>query len=298
MMNKVIWASWLLLAALGCCSAEWQPEYFPSRLLDRNKFKKLLEVLADNQMQSQSLEEILAGLEPMRKVGAGQRWSSLTELLSRNDPHSSIKFYVNIKSLQSELKVGSRDAKQKEALNLLEQLAVDKFRRRFGNPAWYVRQIMALLLSVNTWARIDEKFDSFLLAGYNLERADDEQLFGLASSFKFSNKEFCIRKSTLASLDRGPNGKLPLHEALIVHLNSICSTIQRPLELAFDVYNVAKSIDLETLEEVPIGFKKLNEYNRICLGLQNRETRSETSAMVQKAIKRSKSCFSLSSVDS
>lgn len=286
-MIRLLLFTSLLLATAHCGDAvELDFNYFSSNLLKiRPKLKALLNSLQEISTSQRTPEEILDCLRSARSS-----FISLLRPLNPDGPFDSdlLVLLFNIKHLQRSIGSNTNEAKlikRRQVLGHLEQLAEQTLRQHLQEP---VEAIDGALVAL---ARPKEReFDSFLLIGYNMGKANNGELLELAGKFTFSDPNF--RASRLAErLDRGPNGEWPLYKSLVQHLIFICLNVQQPLGRTFDVYNVARAIEPELVADVPIRFRKLNEYHRICLSLQNGDTRAKTEAAIRANLRRGSGWF-------
>lgn len=281
MIKLILIATILSSPALGGCTNETYFRYFPNSLLEQGTYLQLLAALGSNNSANLgTAEKIIDSFKDLarRDTGGAPYWEAQAGLmrpLAADSPFgfSLIKLYVNIKKMQE-----GAD----EILKHLEQLAKAKFESVFRNPGQYVRERTMRLSD-----HVERRFDSFLMTAYNLKKASDVQLFQLARGFNFSDKNLHIGKLVKLAYEVGPNDVRPRDRVLIKYFYALCFSITPPTELLFDIYNVANSMDPAKVANVPIRFKKMNEYMRTCNDLQHPTIGAKAQRVISQRVDKS-----------
>lgn len=150
----------------------------------------------------------------------------------------------------------------------------EKFKEYFQTSI--CGQSLKIAEALKTIPKDERKLELVLKRHYKFgKKLDDKKMFEKARSFSQGDlKLLRSRRALRESVEE--------HPYLSIQLLFIkeCPKIQRPLKKEFKIYNLARSIDSDSLsrvlDKVPWRFKKLNEFNRICLLWQNHKiTRRE-----------------------
>lgn len=251
----------------------------------------------ENDQSQATLDEILHD-EHHRMTAKDAK---LLQLLDPNYSCSSrlIDFYIRLKGAYDETQINplnSMHDKRRETINNLGKEAEKLFRKCFRGPTFDIRKKLKEVDRMKEAA-----FDELIMAGHDVEEADDQRLYELARKFDFANPELKVKKlarlavrNSMESQLQQPSSSIfslrprqePCDKKLIEYLRHLCAKILFPLRKVLDLYNLARSVEPDVLTDVPIKFEKFNEYNRICLTLQKEDTRESTETAIQEAIKR------------
>lgn len=210
-------------------------------------------------------DEYILRLEPLRmsqgcfsqfKPGGDKVGYKLLELL------------VNIWALKVRVPdaKSARPEKRQQMLNHLEDLARRKFECSIKKPGQYVEKKLKKVPG-----DLEKDFDAYALERYSL-------LTDVSHGFKSFDSELVewakrFRLSYVDAESLNPSDFLPsIHSSrryevvqLMHHtFAALCKKIEH-LKTVFDIYNVAELMDPGIEKDVSIRFKRLNEYNKICL---------------------------------
>lgn len=300
-MVKPILAA-LFLAAAGaslsaCHAAELDLGYFVTPPYKSRQLlsQSLLETLLDIPTGSGSSKEIFSGLEQVQKSDGIFTRDVYNETLKLVHPdHLDVSYntlvnYLNIKTLLKEPPTDAHEeqlAKVKQIVDYLDLVAAIKFRRLLRRSK--IAMEMSALLSKDEIA-----FDRIVMAAFGLHRkAGDDKLLEAAREFNFTNPN--LNLAMLVSLAGEGGDYRDDYQAVKSLFDDKCPKIQQPFKNLFAVYNLARTIEQSAklsraLDRVPARLKKLNEYNRICLSLQNYDQFHQTEDMIKKRLRKMRS---------
>lgn len=178
-----------------------------------------------------------------------------------------LEFYRNMKNFYHELKrkpEGAMFRKVKQVIEFLDERSEGKFRDYFQRDRLGRSNITEALKLISP--EDETAFDEIVIEGYDLSpKVKDAKLFDKAKAFQFEDESLSLSRITKLAGQFGTRDEI---EALKDLFRTRCSPIQGMLKDEFNIYNVAKTINsgplAKVLDKVPLRFKKLNEYNRIC----------------------------------
>lgn len=196
-----------------------------------------------------------------------------------------VRFYINIENLHLKFKNGSDpamltkldkivaylDLNAKEKFkDYLRIASRNKFKQCLNGPPQDKSKIASALERISP---DDERaFDEILIRGYSMPLPhDDTRLFRQARSFDFLDKN--LHLAEMGSVSRHGKRLANRADRLDHFIHERCAKIRGPLREELLIYNVAQTINSKSLSrvlaKVPLKFRKLNEYSRICLAWQS-----------------------------
>lgn len=295
MMNKLIVLGAISLAAAFVALAiDLDPTYFVSPPLEpwnHPTYQKLLEAIADISDDAKTTADVRKSLKKLVNGGKSE-WKKRmhVQLLDMAEPTDDIlpgqtRYYLMTRYLGHQLEDKKPDdprlPKVRLMLDYLDKFAETKFKLYLEAIKPSLGRIMGRVL------KEEAGLDKFVNTSYHMEApygTDDQELFEVARNLDFADKKLRLKRPMKFIEKKSGERK---SEHWVKYLNEFCTPLRHQMNTAngyFDLYNIVRAFGGEEADDVPIKFKKLNEYHRICLSLTNRATRAQTLGVIAERL--------------
>lgn len=295
MIKLILLGAIISASAIGAWAINLDPAYFEFRSCNGALHPyddRVLAAIAEIP-DANSHNEFVENLERLTNEEKDEfKHSEYRDLLalSRVDEHCDytpkvVHEYSLYKELHRamEQKGDPRHSKVKSVVDYLDRAANE------GKFNMCLKGVKDTIISIMGSLRRDEvKFDSFMRTGYQLQDADDSKLLEVAKRFSFADPELNVKR-LVELFSRDP--KVRRGEQLVEYLKDICILPRFSLMYFFDLYNIVRAVGGSEVDEVPVKFKKFNEYYRICLALwkekdsDKQERCRQTEAIIERRIR-------------